>query len=142
MAESEDDVYRRIAKHNNTTVEQERAKQAERERLRHIANGELPTDADEEITAPSVIKVGANPFGTALAITYIAAFVIGLILLADGSANAGSYNPDDFPGQTDNGIAEIVWGGAFIILGISAAMVHIGASAVIWHLRRDPHNND
>ncbi len=137
MAESEDDVYRRIAKHNNTTVEQERAKQAERERLRHIANGEVPADPGGAVAAPPVVKVGANPFGTALAVIYIAAFVIGLILLAIGSANAGSYNPGDFPGQTDNGIAEIVWGGAFIILGISAAMVHIGASAVIWQLRSD-----
>ena len=136
MAESEDDVYRRIAKHNNTTVEQERAKQAERERLRHIANGEVPADPDGAVATPSAAKVGRNPFGTALAIIYITAFILGLILLAIGSANAGSYVPGDFPGQTDNGLAEIVWGGAFIILGISAAMVHIGASAVIWQLKR------
>ena len=67
---------------------------------------------------------------------YVIAFILGLILIAVGAANAGSYDPSDFSGHTDNGVAAIVWSGAFLSLGITAAMLYIGARALIWQIKR------
>ena len=135
MAESEDDVYRRIAKQNRTTVEQEK----EKERLRQLArtNGDGEADSSPGVVHTSTPATqGANPFVNALVGIYLAGFVVGGILVAIGATDAGSYSPGEFSFHRDNGVAWIVWGGAFLNLGIVAALVHIGSAAVLWQLER------
>jgi hypothetical protein len=75
-----------------------------------------------------------NPFSGALVAIYVTGYVIGFILVGVGASNAASYSPSDF-GGTDNGIAFIVWGGAFLNLAIVATVVHLGVAAILHRFR-------
>jgi hypothetical protein len=77
-----------------------------------------------------------NPFTHALVTIYVISFLFGAILVGIGAANAASCDSMEFSGHTDNGVALIIWGGAFFDLGIVAAMVHLGVAAALYRLHR------
>jgi hypothetical protein len=96
----------------------------------HAHNGNTPAAATPVAADPG------NPFTHALVTIYVISFLLGAVLVGIGAANAASYYPAAFSGQSDNGVALIIWGGAFFNLGIVAAMVHLGAAAVLYRLHR------
>ncbi|MCU1469452.1 MAG: hypothetical protein JWQ39_601 [Glaciihabitans sp.] len=146
MPESEDAVYARIAKHNGTTVEQE-LERAKAQKSSPVAPGtedigDDPTASVHAYTGNSAAAASArpaqpgNPFTQALVTIYVISFALGVMLVGIGAANVASYDPTLFSDHTDNGVALIIWGGAFFNLGIVAAMVHLGAAAVLYRLHR------
>jgi hypothetical protein len=82
-------------------------------------------------SAPAQPAEPGNPFTGALVAIYIISFLVGFILVGIGAGNAGDYDPSLYSSHTDNGVAFIVWGGAFLNLAIVASIVHIGVAAVL-----------
>ena len=95
----------------------------------HAIQGRPPVSSNRD-AAP------ANPYANALAAIWVISLIVGIVLLVVGISNASSYDPSEFSEHTDNGVTEMVFGGIFVGLGITAAMVHLGVAAILHRLDR------
>ena len=105
----------------------------------------MTIEEQNEATTPAATKpaegMADNPYFSALIAIYGLGFVLALIMLWIGGANAASWatdhlNPNTAFGTYDNGVGELVTGGIFGAIAAIALIVQIGVAAILHQLNR------